>query len=408
MKLDLDFVRKQFPSFAESSLQNTAHFENAGGSYMCAQTMSLLDGYYRRCRVQPYHSSPAAQEAGAAMDASYHALAPYLNISADEVYFGPSTSQNTYMLSNAVWGILKQGDEIIVTNQDHEANSGVWRKLSERGVVVREWKVDPQTGSLELPVLKSLLSEKTKLVIFPHCSNILGEINPVQNICRLVHKVGAKAIVDGVSFAGHGLPDVDALGADIYLFSLYKVFGPHQGVMVIRRGMANLLANQSHYFNADVRDKRLLPAGPDHAQIATAQGVSHYFDALYQHHFSTDCDKIQQADAVRNLLHEAELETLKKLLDYLNQHPKVRIVGPTEAANRAPTISIIPVGQTPQSLVQRLGEMGIMAGAGHFYSTRLLGAMGINVDTGVARFSMVHYNSMADVDLLISSLEQIL
>jgi len=375
---------------------------------MCAQTMTRLDDYYHRCRVQPYHSSPAAQEAGAAMDASYHALAPYLNIHADEVYFGPSTSQNTYMLSNAVWGYLKQGDEIIVTNQDHEANSGVWRKLSERGVIVREWKVDPQTGSLELPVLKSLLSEKTKLVIFPHCSNILGEINPVQDICHLAHKVGAKAIVDGVSFAGHGLPDVAALAADIYLFSLYKVFGPHQGVMVIRSDMANLLSNQSHYFNADVRDKRFLPAGPDHAQIATAQGVSHYFDALYQHHFSTDCDKTQQAEAVRNLLHQAEQKTLEALLDYLNQHPKVRVIGPIESANRAPTISIIPLGQTPQSLVQRLGEMGIMAGAGHFYSTRLLGAMGINVDTGVARFSMVHYNSMDDVDLLISSLEQIL
>jgi len=420
MKLDLDFVRQQFPAFAEPSLHDSVFVENAGGSYMCTQTIRLLERYYRRCKVQPYHLNPAAQTAGIAMDAGHQALAPYLNVNANELYFGPSTSQNTYVLANSVWGYLQAGDEIIVTNQDHEANSGAWRKLQDRGVVVREWAVDPHSGSLSLAKLEAMLGDKTKLVIFPHCSNILGEINPVAQICDLAHQVGAKTIVDGVSFAGHGLPDVAALGADVYLFSLYKVYGPHQGVMVIRSAMAELLSTQAHYFNGDIREKRLIPAGPDHAQIAGAKGVSDYFDALYQHHFTESTNSheqensteptssMQQAEAVRNLLHQAELQTLSKLLDYLKQHPKVRIIGPTDPTNRAPTISIIPVGQTPQALVQSLGEVGILAGAGHFYSTRLLDAMGIDLTTGVARFSMVHYNSMSDVDRLIAALDSIL
>lgn len=414
MKLDINFVRQQFPAFAEPSLRQQVMFENAGGSYICRQTIDLMNGYYTRNKVQPYHLHGPAQEAGAQMDASYHGLAPYLNVTPEEIYFGPSTSQNTYVLANAVLGLLQAGDEIIVTNQDHEANSGVWRKLQVHGIVVREWTVDGQTGSLCLSQLQQLLGDKTKLLVFPHCSNILGEVNPVQEICRMAHQAGAKTVVDGVSFAGHGLPDVTALGADIYLLSLYKVYGPHQGLMVVRSAMAELLSNQGHYFNHHAREKRLSPAGPDHAQIAAAKGVSLYFDALYQHHFNSDIGDvgdngpIEQAQAVRGLLHQAEQTTLAKLLSYLAQHTKVRIIGPTEPTNRAPTISIISQGQSPQALVQNLGDMGIMAGSGHFYSARLLDALGIDLDTGVARFSMVHYNSLDDVDRLIECLDQLL
>ena len=408
MKLDINFVRQQFPAFAEPSLQQQVMFENAGGSYICQQAIDLMNGYYTRNKVQPYHLHEPAQAAGAQMDASYHGLAPYLNVTSEEIYFGPSTSQNTYVLANAVLGYLQAGDEIIVTNQDHEANSGVWRKLQAHGIVVREWRVDAQTGSLPLPQLQQLLNDKTKLLVFPHCSNILGEINPVQEICRMAHEAGAKTVVDGVSYAGHGLPDVAALGADIYLLSLYKVYGPHQGLMVVRSAMAELLSNQGHYFNHHAREKRLLPAGPDHAQIAAAKGVSQYFDALYQHHFKHEVNNNGQAQAVRGLLHQAEQATLTKLLSYLAQHTKVRIIGPTEPTNRAPTISIIPQGQSPQALVQGLGDMGIMAGSGHFYSARLLDALDIDLDTGVARFSMVHYNSLDDVDRLIECLDQLL
>ena len=146
MKLDLEFVRQQFPAFAESSLARHAFFENAGGSYACAPVVSRLTEYYRRLKVQPYYAFPASTEAGEWMDAARVRLAEYLGVTAQEVHFGPSTSQNTYVLAQALRAVLKPGDEIIVTNQDHEANSGCWRRLAAQGVIVREWRVDPQTG----------------------------------------------------------------------------------------------------------------------------------------------------------------------------------------------------------------------------------------------------------------------
>ena len=141
MILDLTFVRAQFPAFSEPSLEGQAFFENAGGSYACMQVIDLLTDYYRKTKVQPYYPYAASAKAGQAMDASYVGFASYLNVSADEVQFGPSTSQNTYVLARAMLGTLKAGDEIIVTNQDHEANGGVWRRLAAEGMVIKEWQV---------------------------------------------------------------------------------------------------------------------------------------------------------------------------------------------------------------------------------------------------------------------------
>lgn len=132
--LDLNFIRQQFPAFEQPSLQSQAFFENAGGSYLCRQVLDRFDTYFHQLKVQPYYPNAVSGKAGQWMDESYQALAPWLGVSASEIYFGPSTSQNTYVLANAVMGWLQPGDEIIVTNQDHEANSGAWRRLAERGL----------------------------------------------------------------------------------------------------------------------------------------------------------------------------------------------------------------------------------------------------------------------------------
>ena len=231
MTLDLAYARRQFPAFVEPSLANQAFFENAGGSYACAAVIDRLGEYYRRLKVQPYYAFRASSEAGEWMDASRTRLAEYLGVTPHEVHFGPSTSQNTYVLAQAFGRLLKPGDEIIVTNQDHEANSGCWRRLAARGITVREWCVDPDSGVLDEAQLEQLLSERTRLLTFPHASNVVAHINPVARIAARARAAGAISIVDGVAWAPHGLPDVAALGADAYLFSLYKTYGPHQGLM---------------------------------------------------------------------------------------------------------------------------------------------------------------------------------
>src|SRR5262249_46701577 len=166
------------------------------------------------------------------MDRAHVRLAEYLNVAPEEIHFGPSTSQNTYVLAQALRQALRPGDEIIVTNQEHEANTGVFRRLAADGVIVREWGVNRDTGALNPSDLDPLLSARTKFLAVTHCSNVVAYINPIAQITAKARLAGALTIVDGVAFAPHGLPDVDALGADIYLFSLYKTFGPHQGVMV--------------------------------------------------------------------------------------------------------------------------------------------------------------------------------
>src|SRR5215469_7697173 len=156
-------------------------------------------------------------------------------------------SQSTYVLAQAMRTLLKPGDEIIVTNQDHEANSGSWRRLAAHGVIVREWRVDPQSGMLDESQLDHLLNERTRLLTFPHASNVVAHINPVARITARARAAGAITVVDGVAWAPHGLPDVRELGADVYLFSLYKTYGPHQGLMVVRRDLLGRLGNEGHY-----------------------------------------------------------------------------------------------------------------------------------------------------------------
>ncbi|MGE4326576.1 MAG: aminotransferase class V-fold PLP-dependent enzyme, partial [Pseudodonghicola sp.] len=268
MDLDIDFVRAQFPAFSEPSLKGQAFFENAGGSYTCAPVIRRLTRFYTQRKVQPYAPYEASRLGGEEMDEARARMAAILGVETDELSFGPSTTANTYVLAQAFRQWLKPGEAIVVTNQDHEANSGPWRRLAEEGIEVREWQVDPLTGHLDPQDLAVLLDEDVRLVCFPHCSNVVGEINPVVEITAMAHAAGAFVCVDGVSYAPHGLPDVGNLGPDIYLFSAYKTYGPHQGVMVIRRPLGELLPNQGHYFNGGTLYKRFTPAGPDHAQVA--------------------------------------------------------------------------------------------------------------------------------------------
>lgn len=407
MQLDIDFVRAQFPAFAEFALHGQAFFENAGGSYTCKPVIDRLTRYYHERKVQPYGPYPASQLAGAEMDEARTRLAAMMGVETDELSFGPSTTGNTYVLAQAFREHLKPGDAIIVTDQDHEANSGPWRRLADSGIEVREWKIDPTTGHLPLDRLQALLDERVKLVCFPHCSNVVAEVNPVGEIVEMAHDVGAVTCVDGVSYAPHGLPDIGALGADIYLFSAYKTYGPHQGFMVIRRNLGMTLPSQAHFFNADVLYKRFTPAGPDHAQIAASAGIADYIDSVAAHHGGAMLEAQDRAAMVHDLIRSHETELLQPLLNYLASRNELRVLGPRDAALRAPTVAI----QTEQpggELAQSLAKYGIMAAGGSFYANRALSAQGVDPDHGVLRLSFVHYTEKDEVDQLISALDQVL
>ncbi len=239
------------------------------------------------------------------------------------------------------------------------------------------------SGRLDVRQLDGLLSPRTRLLAFPHASNIVGHINPVEDICARAHAVGALTVVDGVSWAPHGLPDVRALKADVYLFSLYKTYGPHQGLMVFSPRLVEQLGNEGHYFNASDPFKRLVPAGPDHAQVAAARGLAEYFDDLDAHHHG-GTDSRGRPRRMREALRAAELPLLTRLLEFLERRPDVRVLGPTRAAERAATVAFVPHSIEPRVLAERLALRGYMVGYGNFCAVRSLEAMGVDGARGVA------------------------
>lgn len=403
LPLDPALIRAEFPAFAQPDLDGWAFFENAGGSYAARQVIDKLTSYYVTHKVQPYGFYPASREAGQLMDLGYRRIAQALNVNQDWVHFGPSTSANTYVLANAFAGWMKPGDAIVVTNQDHEANSGAWRRLAERGIVVREWGVDKDTGHLDLAALDGLLDSHVRAICFPHASNIVGEINPVAEVARRAKSFGAVTVVDGVSYAPHGLPDLLELGCDVYLFSAYKVFGPHQGIMAIRPSLAAELPNQGHLFNDTLPRKRLTPAGPDHAQIAASAGIADYLErvAVLAGDSVEGSTPFHKAHAA---MRAQEVALLTPLLDYIRGRNNLRLIGPSDPNLRAPTVSIATT-ELPISLVDKLSRHRIMAAGGNFYAWRLCEALGINPGHGVLRLSFTHYTTPEEITRLIEALD---
>lgn len=406
--LDLEFVRSQFPAYDDGNpLADLAFFEAAGGSLPCRQVVERLTRFYTDHKVQPGHPYPAAQAAWEQMEGAHARLAGWMGVDVDEVLVGPSTTANTYTLAGALREILGPGDAVVVTDQAHEANAGPYDRLTDAGVEVRTWHVDADTGALDLAGLDLVLDTDVAVVAFPHVSNLLGDPNDLAAVCDRVHEAGAIAIVDGVAAAPHGLPWIDDTHADVYLFSAYKTFGPHQGVMVVRADTLEQLPNQGHFFNADQPHKRLVPAGPDHAQVAALQGVVDYLEALDDHHFGADpADPAARARRVHDLLRGAEVERLTPLLSWLVERDDVTVLGPTDPTHRVPTIGLA-LQRDALAVARGLGERGVAAAAGHFYARRLTDAMGLD-PTRVLRLSFTHTIAPWEVERLQGALDELL
>jgi cysteine desulfurase family protein (TIGR01976 family) len=411
MKLDIEFVRTRFPQLRDDP--DFVFCGSAGGSYLALPVIELLDHYNRHLRVQPYSGYDSSAAAGEAMDRARSGWAAALNIGEPELTIGPSTSINSYVMAQALGATWGQGDEIVVTDQDHEANSGVWRRQAEaRGAVVREWPVDPASGLLDPDELYPLLNERTRWVFFTQCSNVIGTANPAAEIVAAIRRrSAARVCVDAVAYAPHHICDLKALDVDIYLFSLYKVFGPHQGLMYLRADLQRDLPPQCHYFVEDQAHKRFNPAGPQHAQVAACQGVLDYFDAVYRHHGGGGAAGSAPAMASLHALmaaHEAELAA--PLLDYLHRSPHARLLGKADGSDgdRAATIAFSPLRRRSSEVAAALHSQGIGAEWGHFYAHRLLSRLGIDPAEGVVRISLVHYNCLPEVQRILTALDRTL
>ena len=409
-KLDLDFVRSQFPAFKDPLCKNWSFFENAGGSYVPGQVIERLNKFMISNKVQPYAEYPMSKIAGENMDQASRLFAKMINAKNKEIIIGGSTSVNLYVLSNALKYLLKPGDEVIVTNQDHEANISPWRRLSNAGAIIKEWRINPETAELEIEAFKSLLTDKTKIVAVTHCSNIVGTINDLKQISKLAHKKNAIVIGDGVSFAPHGFPDVKELGVDFYTFSLYKTYGPHLALLYGKEEILKKLPNQNHEFLKEQYPYTINPGGPNHEELASLIGIYEYLMSVYEHHFSEKNISVQKKiNLLNEIIAKHEESIANPILECIANSKNLKLIGKNKIfnKNRAPTISFYSNKKTSQEISNFLVKNKIATRNDNFYAWRCLKALDINTDDGVVRISLVHYNNFKEVNHIIKVLNSI-
>lgn len=405
--LDLQFVRDQFPNIGD-----LAFFENAGGTFVPATVSDRIYDYMRRNQVQPGASYPASGEAMERIDRSHHRLAEMINANPEEVIVGHSTTMNVYVLANALKPLLKPGDEIVVTNLDHEANIGAWRRLQESGIVIKEWQINQDSADLGGPEkLEKLLTERTRLVCCTFCSNITGTINEIPAITEMTHAVGALLCVDAVAYAPHRALDFRNSNVDFMLFSLYKLYGPHLGVLCGKKELLLELENQNHFFfNQSTLPQKLQPGGYLHETAASIEGIVEYFDRVFERHFG-DLELLtkDRYAKVFELFTHHEDEIAHPLMEFLNSKPNVRIIGLSEVnfSRRVPTISFTVADKCHNRIAKRLGKQNIGIGTGDFYARRCINALNLDA-SGVVRVSMAHYTSSAEVARLVHALDAVL
>lgn len=394
-------IRAQFPALSKEFI----FLENAGGSQVPSCVIEAISQYFVESYVQLGASYPASRRATEVVNQAHEFANLFMNgTSVGQVVIGPSTTQLVTMLAECYSRRLEPGDEVVISEAAHEANAGPWEKLRRYGIVIRVWKVDPETGDMPIDGLASLLTSRTKIVAFPHVSNLLGGVVDVKAITDLVHAHGAKVVVDGVAFASHRAIDVDAWGVDWYVYSTYKVFGPHMAVLFGRHDAFGELSGPNHFFLPEGTAYKFELGGANHEGCAGLLALSDYLQFVAGKDGPLSRDHIEAAWSV---MREMEDPLTVQLLRYLGSHPRVRVVGPTQG-DRVGTISFLHEHLKPSEIVAHTDAAGIGIRCGNMYAYRLCQAMGIPPETGVTRVSLVHYNTASEISQLISVLDRFL
>ena len=410
IKLDIEYVRSQFPAFKDPLSKDWSFFENAGGSYVPQNVIDNLKNFMISSKVQPYAEYPMSKIAGENMDRAIKLFAKMINAQENEILIGGSTSINLYVLSNALRKFINVGDEVIVTNQDHEANISPWRKLEEFGAKIIEWKFNPKNHELEIDELKKIINDKTKILAVTHCSNIVGSVNNLREISDLAHNHGTIVIGDGVSYAPHGFPNVKELDVDFYTFSLYKTYGPHLALLYGKEKLLKTLPNQNHEFLDGKYPYTINPGGPNHEELVSLIGIYEYFDNLYNHHFSNKEENLlEKIKKINSIISCHEEIIANPVLEYLSKNNKFKLIGKNNIKdkNRAPTISFYSKEISSKEISKKLVSKKIATRNDNFYAWRCLRDLGIDSNDGVVRISMTHYNSLNETNLLLKALRSI-
>lgn len=408
MKLDLDFIRNEYPSLREDYV----FFDNAGGSQTLKRVMDKITAYYMTSDVQLGGTYSISTQARERVNSGTAQIAQTLNAKfPHEAVIGSSSTALIRLFSIVIGKTLQAGDEIIITNADHQANISPWQSLAEQGIVIKTWEFNTETFQLELEDLKQLMSAKTKLVAYCHVSNIFGTIHPAKEINAYIHRQGALAFVDGVAYAPHRLPDVQDIDADFYVYSIYKVFGPHIGVLYGKEEHLLRLPGINHSIvpNDDLPYK-FQPGGPNYELTYALNGISEYLQAVAQYHGMNANEPIRTQMQFAYDLFDAHEEALAQhLLNFLATKDKVRIIGETTADKdvRVCTIAFVVEGINSPEIDAKVAANNIGIKTGNFYANGITKALDLDRQGGVVRVSMAHYNTFEELERLIVVLDDI-
>jgi len=393
-------VRAQFPALD----QECVYLENAGGSQVPSVVADAIHQYMTHTYVQLGAPYEVARKSTAVVDDAHRFANRFMNGEGrGTILLGPSTTQLMTMLAECYSRRLQPGDEIIICETAHEANAGPWAKLERFGIVVKLWRMDPNTLQCSLDDLRSLLTPRTKIVAFPHVSNLLGEVVDVASITRVAHEAGARVVVDGVAYAPHRAIDVAAWDVDYYVYSAYKVFGPHMAALYARQDALEELEGPNHFFlpNGDAYKFEL--GGANHESCAGLLALGDYLSFLAG---GGDGQSRAVIEKAFETMEAYELPLQAQLLEALNANSRVRVIGPkTAGRERVCTISFLHETLTPPEITARTDAASIGIRYGHMYAYRMCVALGIDTDTGVTRVSMAHYNTPQEIERLLSVMD---
>ena len=421
MRFDVPYVRRQFPALARTiDGQPAAYFDSPGGTQVPQRVVDAVTDYLINHNSNVHGFFATTIESDHLLADARDALADFLGCDWDEVAFGANTTTLNFLLAHSLARDLHEGDEVVITEIDHEANRGPWLSLQDRGVVVREVPVDPATCTLDWEAFAATVNERTKIVATVWASNAVGTINDVARVVALAREVGAITVIDAVHYALHGVIDVAALGCDFLLCSAYKFFAPHVGVLYARRETAELV--RALRLRTQLRETpfKFETGTLNHEGIVGAGAAVEFIADMGRHHLRRVAaepalaERLEGLDGRRRqivagmLAAEAHEQPLaRRLIDGLREIPGVTVYGPPDDHPRTSTVAFTVSGASPEDVCRTLGDEGLFLWDGHFYAIRLVERLGLIERGGLVRAGLAPYTTAAEVERLLAAVGRV-
>ncbi|WP_075996723.1 cysteine desulfurase-like protein [Salaquimonas pukyongi] len=406
----LEAVRARFPSLAtKDGASRRIYLDNPAGTQVPRSVADAIGDAILNKNANLGGDFPTSRAAGSIIERGHGAMADFLGCDEDEVIIGPNMTSLTYHFSRMIGRGLKPGDEIIVTQMDHEGNVSPWLQLADDlGLNIR--KVPFSTGSwtVEEDVLKAAITDRTRVLALNYSSNLTGATNAVGELVAIAKAAGILTYVDAVQFAPHGLCDVGALDCDFLVCSAYKFFGPHLGILYGRRSVLEKLDAYKCRCSDNALPYRFETGTPQIELVAGLEATVDYI-AWLGGECGEDGRRRQKIAAAYSASIAHENALCGELIDGLLQVDDLTVYGITDKARfseRVPTVSFTLADISPQELVNRLNEEGIFCWAGHNYAWEVVHQLGIDPDQGVVRIGIANYNTAEEIAETVEAVQR--